>query len=92
MEGSPEFLDEIKRLNEVWYVFVGLTLVMALIAFFIHRNLQRRESIKADFRANAHAATQNDNYASDDSEKKIDYDDNKIQQQFTSRVYNTRFY
>ena len=47
-ENSPEFLEQIEKLNEVWYVFVGLALVMALFAFFVHRNLVYRESIKAN--------------------------------------------
>ena len=49
VENSPEFLSQIEKLNEVWYVFAGLALVMALGAFFIHRHLQHRDSIKVDF-------------------------------------------
>ena len=49
VENSPEFLSQIEKLNEVWYVFAGLALVMALGAFFIHRHLLHRESIKVNF-------------------------------------------
>jgi len=48
-------MAELEKLNEVWYVFVGLALLMALLAFLIHRNLQQKESIKVDFRAQAPA-------------------------------------
>lgn len=55
IENSPQFMAELEKLNEVWYVFVGLALLMALLAFLIHRNLQQKESIKVDFRAQAPA-------------------------------------
>ena len=48
-ENSPEFLAQIEKLNEVWYVFVGLAMLMALFAFFAHRSLVYRESIKVNF-------------------------------------------
>ena len=38
-----------EKLNESWYVFVLLALGFALVAYFIHRRLLYRESIKADF-------------------------------------------
>ena len=53
MEDSPEFLAQIEQLNEVWYVFVGMAIVLAVLAFFIHRGLQRRDSVKVDFRSQA---------------------------------------
>ena len=40
-----------EKLNEAWYVFVILGLGFALIAYFIHRRLLQKESIKADFGA-----------------------------------------
>ena len=49
-ENSAEFLEQIEKLNEVWYVFVGLALVMALFAFFVHRKLVQQETIKARFK------------------------------------------
>ena len=42
-------MEQIEKLNEVWYVFAGLALVMALGAYFIHRRLLASQSIKADF-------------------------------------------
>lgn len=48
-ENSSEFMEQIEKLNEVWYVFVGLALLMALFAFFVHRNLTHHASIKANF-------------------------------------------
>ena len=48
-ENSTEFMEQIEKLNEVWYVFVALALLMALFAFFVHRNLTHHASIKANF-------------------------------------------
>ena len=59
-ENSAEFLEQIEKLNEVWYVFVGLALVMALFAFFVHRNLVQQENIKASFKEAAANSTYND--------------------------------
>ena len=56
-ETSPEFLEQVHRLNEVWYVFVGLALIMALFAFLVHRSLVQRESIKVDFRECSNSIT-----------------------------------
>ena len=54
VENSPEFLAQIEQLNEVWYVFFGLAVLMALAAYFVHRHLVRQHnSIKADFSCSA---------------------------------------
>ena len=49
LEDTPEFHEQIAKLNEVWYVFVGLALIMAIGAFFIHQKLLERDGIKANF-------------------------------------------
>ena len=46
---SPEFLQQIEKLNEMWYVFAGLAFLFAVGAFFIQRSLQNSQSIKANF-------------------------------------------
>ena len=46
---SEEFLDQIRQLNEMWYVFAALAFLFALGAFFIQRSLRSSQSIKANF-------------------------------------------
>ena len=70
VENSEEFLSQIEQLNESWYVFAGLALAFALGAFYIHRNLQRQQSLKVDF-----SAPQPN--ASDDLEARHSYRSNK---------------
>ena len=43
--------EQIEKLNEAWYVFVLLALGFAVCAYFIHRRLIYKESIKANFGA-----------------------------------------
>lgn len=50
VENSPEFLAEIKQLNEQWYVLAGLAFFFAVLAYFIHKNLREKAGIQADFR------------------------------------------
>ena len=40
-DNSAEFMSQIEKLNESWYIFAGLALLFAVGAFFIQRSLVR---------------------------------------------------
>ena len=67
IENSLQFEQDMKQINDLGGVFVGLGLLFALASLLIYRKLVKNESMKVDFNEDRRQAEQSNGASSADS-------------------------